>query len=165
MCLLSDALLQYLSSFLGFSYLGRGVSSWLLQQSVATAPYLDRGVSPHRRPSWPSTWDSSSRPSYAHAATAPWMWVWSSWPPPLASGMGVWGSSSGPPFWPWTWGIFSRQPPLTSDLGSSSWPFLCPSSLALSAAASDLRREVTPLGRCPSGQESSQLLPLTSDLG
>ena len=50
-----------------------GISSRLLQQSAAIAPYLGRGVSPHRRPSWPSTWDSSSRPSYTHTATAPWM--------------------------------------------------------------------------------------------
>ena len=28
-----------------------GISSWLLQQSAAAAPYLGRGVSPHRRPS------------------------------------------------------------------------------------------------------------------
>ena len=40
-----------------------GISSRLLQQSAAIAPYLGRGVSPHRRPSWPSMWDSSSRPS------------------------------------------------------------------------------------------------------
>ena len=55
-----------------------GISSRLLQQSTAAAPYLGRGVSPHRSPSWPSTWDSSSRPSCTHAATAPWMWGWSS---------------------------------------------------------------------------------------
>ena len=53
-CLPSDALLQHLLSYLGFSYLGRGVS-------------------PHHRPSWPWTWNSSSRPSCAWAATAPWM--------------------------------------------------------------------------------------------
>ena len=54
-CLPSDALLQYLPSYLGFSYLGRGVSfHGLLQQSAAAAPYLGRGVSPHGRPSWPS---------------------------------------------------------------------------------------------------------------
>ena len=57
-----------------------GFSSWLLQQSAAIAPYLGRGVSPHRRPSWPSRWDSSSRPS-----CAAWTWGWSSRPPPLAS--------------------------------------------------------------------------------
>ena len=51
-----------------------GISSWLLQQSTAAAPYLRRGVSPHHRPSWPWTWSSSSRPSCARAATAPWTW-------------------------------------------------------------------------------------------
>ena len=66
-----------------------GISSWLVQQSAGIAPYLWRGVSPHCRPSWPSTWDSSSRPSCAHAAMAPWTWGWSSWPPPLASVMGL----------------------------------------------------------------------------
>ena len=80
-----------------------GISSQLLQQSTAIAPYLGQGVSPHHRPSWPSTWDSSSRPS-CRAATAPWTWGCSSLPPPLALGLGAWGSSS----WP---------PPLTSDAG------------------------------------------------
>ena len=42
-----------------------GISSRLLQQSAAIAPYLGRGVSPHRHPSWTSMWDSSSRPSCA----------------------------------------------------------------------------------------------------
>ena len=45
-----------------------GISSQLLQQSVAAAPFLGRGVSPHRCPSWPWTWSSSSRPSCARAA-------------------------------------------------------------------------------------------------
>ena len=40
-----------------------GISSRLLQQSTATAPYLGRGVSPHHRPFWPWTWNSSSRSS------------------------------------------------------------------------------------------------------
>ena len=31
-----------------------GISSGLLQQSAAIAPYLGQGVSPHCRPSWPS---------------------------------------------------------------------------------------------------------------
>ena len=50
-----------------------GISSRLLQQSTAAAPYLGRGVSPHCCPSWPWTWSSSSRPSCTHAATTPWM--------------------------------------------------------------------------------------------
>ena len=48
-----------------------GISSQLLQQSTATAPYLRRGVSPYHRCSWPSTWDSSSRPSCACSANPP----------------------------------------------------------------------------------------------
>ena len=52
-----------------------GISSWLLQQSAASAPYLAWGVSPHCRPSWPWMWSSSSRPSCTLAATAPWTWV------------------------------------------------------------------------------------------
>ena len=54
--------------------------------------------------------------------------------------------------WPRTW-------------GSSSQPFLCRYSLALSAAAPDLRSGVTPLGRHPSGMGPFRLLPLTSDVG
>ena len=53
-----------------------GISSRLLQQSAAAAPYLGWGVCPHRHPSWPSMWDSFSRPSCAHAATGPWTWGW-----------------------------------------------------------------------------------------
>ena len=48
-----------------------GLSSWLLQQSAAPAPYLGWGVSPHRHPFRPWTWNSSSRHPGARAATAP----------------------------------------------------------------------------------------------
>ena len=113
-----------------------GISSRLLQQSAATAPYLGWGVSPHCRPFWPWTWSSSSRPSCACAATAP-----------------------------CTWGCSSRPPPLASDGGSSFQLLLRCRSLALSATAPDLGREVTPLGCRPSGMGSSWLLPLTSDVG
>ena len=40
-----------------------GISSRLLQQSAAAAPYLERGVSSHGCPSWPWTWSRSSRPT------------------------------------------------------------------------------------------------------
>ena len=71
-CLPSDALLQHLPSYLGFSYLGcGGISSRLLQQCTAAAPYLGQGVSPYHCRSWSSMWDSSSRPSCACATTAP----------------------------------------------------------------------------------------------
>ena len=49
-----------------------GIFSRLLQQSSAAAPYLGWGISPHHCPSWPSTWNSSSRPSCARTATTPW---------------------------------------------------------------------------------------------
>ena len=45
-CLPSDALLQHLPSYLGVGYLlpwAWGISSRLLQQSAAAAPYLDEG--------------------------------------------------------------------------------------------------------------------------
>ena len=58
-----------------------GISSWLLQQSAATAPYLGLG-----RLSWPWTWSSSSWPSCIHAATTPWTWGCSSQPLPLSLG-------------------------------------------------------------------------------
>ena len=55
-----------------------GISSQLLQQSAATAPYLGQGVTLHGRPSWPWPWSSSSWPSCTHTATTPWMWGCSS---------------------------------------------------------------------------------------
>ena len=80
-CLPSDTLSQHLP-LLGFLLPWKwGVSSRLLQQSAAAAPYLGWGLSPHGRPSWPGTWSRSSQPSCAHAATAPWTSVSSSQPP------------------------------------------------------------------------------------
>ena len=76
-----------------------GISSRRLQQSTAIAPYLGGGVSPHRHPSWPSTWDSSSRPSCARAATAPWTWGWSSWPLNSITPSKVFGGCSASMYW------------------------------------------------------------------
>ena len=85
----------------------------------------------------------------------------------MASGLGVWGSSSWPP--PLASGLGRGVSPLVAapDLGrgvtplsrprwprtrgNSSLPFLRHRSLVLSAAAPDLRRGVTPLGCRPSG--------------
>ena len=64
-----------------------GISSWLLQKSEVTAPYLGRGISLHSHPSWPWTWSSSSWPSCARSATTPWRRGCSSRPPPLMSGV------------------------------------------------------------------------------
>ena len=130
-CLPSDALLQHLPSYLGCSYLGRGVSLYgCCSKSQLQLLTLDEG---YLLTSALLDLQRACRPSCACAATAPWTWRWSSQPLPLASDM---GSSS-------------RPPPLTSDLGSSSLLFLSRCSLALSAAAPDLGGEVTPLGRRP----------------
>ena len=110
-------------------------------------------------------WNSSSRPSCARAATAPWTWGCSSRQSPLALGVGLVLLAAASGLKRGGVGSSSRPPPLTSDLGSSSPPFLRHRSLALSAAAPDLRRGVTPLGHHPSGMGSSRLLPLTSDVG
>ena len=64
-----------------------GISSRLLQQSAAAAPYLGWGVSPHGCPSWPWMW-RSSRSSCTRAAAASWTWGCPSGPPPLTLGMG-----------------------------------------------------------------------------
>ena len=138
-CLPSDALLQHLLSYLGFSYLGHGVSlhgcsskaqPLLLTLDegylLTTAPSdLERGVAPLGCP-------APSQPLLLGGGG------YSSWPPPLASGVGAWGSSS-------------RPPPLISDLGSSSQLFLRLRSLALSAAAPDLG------GSCAVAAQSSVL--------
>ena len=132
-CLPSDAL----PSYLGFSYLGHGVSlhgcsskvQLLLLTSdegyllTAALPDLQRGIAPLGPP-------------------APVQ--------PLLRGCRVAPLGHCP--WPRTW-------------GSSSWLFLCHRSLVLSATAPDLGYGVTPLGCRPSGMGSSQLLPLTSDMG
>ena len=112
LCLPSDALLQYLPSYLGFSYLGHGVSlhgcSSKAQLLLLT---LDEG----------------------YLLTAALQCGIASLGPlapmqPLLLGRGV-----GPPGrcpWSRAWGSSSQLPPLTSDLGSSSQLFLHCHSLA-----------------------------------
>ena len=83
-CLPSDALSPTSTVLLGFLLpWAWGIASQLLQQSAATAPYLGWGISPHRHPSWPWMWSSSSQPSCACTAAAPWTWGSSSQPPLL----------------------------------------------------------------------------------
>ena len=103
-CLLSDALLQHLPSYLGFSYLGRGVSlhgcSSKAQPLVltldvgylltATLPDLQCGIAP-LGPHVPA----QPRLRVTPLVAAPGLG---------RGGMGAWGSSS-------------RPPPLTSDAG------------------------------------------------
>ena len=138
MCLPSDALLQHLPSYLGFSYLGLGISLQALSSKVqlllltldegyhltAALPDLQCGIAPLGPP-------------------APVQ------PPPLL-GRGV--APPGRCRWPQT-------------RGSSFRPFLHHRCLALLAAAPDLGHVVTPLGHHPWGMGSSRLLPLTLDMG
>ena len=136
-CLPSDALLQHLPSYLGFSYLGCEVSLYGCSSKVqlllltldegclltATLPDLQCGMAPLGPP-------------------APMQ------PPLLGPGVAPLG----------------RRPWPQTRAGSSRL-FLRRRSLALSAAAPDLGRGVTLLGCHPSGMGSSRLLPLTSDVG
>ena len=117
-CLPSDALLQHLPSYLGFSYLGRGVSlhgcsskaqpllltldeGYLL---TAALPDLQRGIAPLG--------------------------------PPVPAQPGLHGRGVGPP----------GHRPWPRTRGSSSWPLPFGHGV-LPASAPDLGRGVTPLGR------------------
>ena len=138
-CLPSDALLQYLPSYLGFSYLGCRVSlhgcSSKAQQLLlildkgylltATLPDLQPGIAPLG----------------PLALTQP----------PLL------GCRMAPPSrpWPWTQGGPSLLLPLASD---ARW--------LIPAAAPSLEHGVAPLGRsCAVAAWHSWPLPLTSDVG
>ena len=96
MCLPSDALLQHLPSYLGFSYLERGVSlhgcsskaqpllltldeGYLL---TTTLPDLQRGIAPLGPPAPAQPWLLGHGPPRRTLG-------WSSWTPPLASGVGL----------------------------------------------------------------------------
>ena len=111
MCLPSDALLQHLPSYLGFSYLGRGVSlhgcsskaqpllltldeGYLL---TAALPDLQRGIAPlgPPPPAQPRLLGRGVGPPGHRPGLR--SWGCSSLLPPLASGLGAWGISSGPP--------------------------------------------------------------------
>ena len=101
-CLPSDALLQHLPSYLGFSYLGHGVSLHGCSSKVqpllltldegylltATPPDLERGIAPlgPPAPAQPPVLGSGVAP----LGHRPWPQALgsSSWPPPLASDVG-----------------------------------------------------------------------------
>ena len=101
MCLPSDALLQHLPSYLGFSYLGRGVSlhgcSCKAQPLLFTLdegclltvapPGLERGVAPlgPPAPSQPPLLGRGAAPP-GHRP-CPRAWGRSSWPPPLVDSL------------------------------------------------------------------------------
>ena len=129
-CLPSDALLQYLPSYLGFSYLGRGVSlhgcsskaqpllltldeGYLL---TAALPDLQSGIAPlgPPAPAQPRLLGRGVGPP----GHRPWprLCGCSSLLLPLASGLGAWGSSSRPSV---------LNPPFPSSvLGSTNSPVI-----------------------------------------
>ena len=122
-CLPSDALLQHLPSYSGFSYLGRGVSlhgcSSKVQPLLLT---LDEG---YLLTAAPSDLERGIAPLGRLAPVQP-----------LLLGRGV-----GPPCrcpWPRSWGWSSCLPPLTSDVG-----------YLLSVAAPGLTGWVAPPGHWP----------------
>ena len=106
-CPPSDALLQHLPSYLGFSNLGRGVSlhscsskAQLLLLTLdegylltAALPDLQRGIAPLGLPA--PTQPLLLGCEVAPPSHRPWPGVWgsSSQPLPLALGVGAWGSS------------------------------------------------------------------------
>ena len=110
-CLPSDALLQHLPSYLGFSYLVRGVSlhgcSSKAQRLLLTLdevylltaalPDLQRGIASLGPPVPAQPWLLGR--GVGPPGHCPWPPAWgcSSWLLPLASGLGAWGSSSCPP--------------------------------------------------------------------
>ena len=143
-CLPSDALLQHLPSYLGFSHLGRGVS--LHGCSSKVQPLL-------------------LTLNEAYLLTLDEVYFLTAALPDLQSGIALLGPPV--PAQPPLLGLGVAPPccrPWPRAQGCSSRPFLRRRSLALLAAAPDLGRGVTPLGRHPSGMGSSWLLHLTSDV-
>ena len=142
-CLPSDALLQHLTSYLGFSYLGGGVSlhgcsskaqpllltldkGYLLS---ATIPDLQRGIAPLGPPTQPPLLGlllPAAGPGLGRGCLLP----------AANPGLGLGVAPQGHCPWPWVQGGFSR-PPLTSDVGC----FL--------PAATVFGRWVAPPGRRP----------------
>ena len=149
-CLPSDALLQHLPSYLGFSYLGHGVSlhgcsskaqpllltldeGYLL---TAAVPDLQHGIAPlgppvPAQPLLLGLLLSAAGPGLRRG------WLL----PAAAPGLGLRVAPQGHRPWPRAQGGFS-QPPLTSDTGWFLWPFLHRRSLALWATVPDFGRGV-----------------------
>ena len=146
MCLPSDTLLQHLPSYLGFSYLGRGVSlhgcsskaqtlllildeGYLL---TSTHPDLQRGIAPlgppvPAQPPLLGLLLPAAGPGLRH------VWLL----PAATPGLGLRVAPQGHRPWPRAWGGSSASPPLASG---ARWLLLA------SLTATDLGRGVAPLG-------------------
>ena len=150
-CLPSDALLQHLPSYLGFSYLGRGVSlhscsskAQLLLLTLDEGYLLTAAIRDIQRGMAPLGPPVPMQPPTLGLLL-----------PATAPGLQRRVAPQGHQPWPQRQGGFSR-PPLTSDAG------------CLLPAATDLGCGVALLGCLPwpgTQSSSSQLPPLTSDEG
>ena len=151
-CLPSDALLQHLPSYLGFSYLGRGVSLHSCSSKAqpllltldegylltAALPDLQCGIAPLGPPA-PAQPQLLGR-QVGPPGHRPWprSCGCSSPPLPLVSGLEVWGSSSHLLPRPWAWGVGYLLSAAAPDLGHGVIPLV---------VTPDLRHWVSPLGR------------------
>ena len=165
LCLSSDAFLQHLPSYLGFSYLGHGVSlhgfsskaqpllltldeGYLL---TATLPDLQRGIASLGPPAPAQPWllgHGAAPPGHG-----PWPWDW--------------GPEVAPPTrrpWPQAWGMGYLLLATAPDLGREVTPLIVAPDLGCGVtplvATPDLGHWVSPLGRPPLPQtqgSSSQL--------
>ena len=116
-CLPSDALSQHLPSYLGFSYLGCGISLYgCSSKAQLLLLTVDEG----------------------YLLTAA--------PPDLERGVAPLGLCTHPAAAPWTWGSSSRPLPLTSDLGWLLSTALAPLQYGSLSLCPDLGRGVAPLG-------------------
>ena len=152
-CLPSDALLQHLPSYLGFSYLGHGVSLHgcsskaqllllTLDEGISLLPpFLTFNVGPLGppapvQPPLLGVHLPDAGPGFGHG------WLF----PTAAPGLGLRVATHGHHPWPRVRGGFS-QPPLTSDVG------------CLVPANTDLGHRVAPLGHsCAVTAQHSRLL-------
>ena len=154
MCLPSDVLLLHLRSYLGFSYLGRGVSlhgcsskaqpllltldeGYLL---TAALPDLQPGIAPLGPP----------------APTQPWLLGRGLGPPGHRSWPRVWVAPPGRRPWPRAWGVGYLLLATAPDLGCKVTPLV---------AAPDLGRGVTPLVTAPDLGRGVTPLVAAPDLG
>ena len=173
-CLPSDAVSQHLPSYLGFFYLGRGVSLQGCSSKVqpllltldqgyllTTAPSdLECGIAPLGPPAPTQSLLLGGGVAPPGCHPRPQAWGWSSQPPPLASGVGLLLPAAtpslrrgvGPPArrpWPRAWGSSPGRCPGPRMWGGSSRLLLRCHSPALSAAIPDLGHGVAPLGCRP----------------
>ena len=163
-CLPSDALLQHLPSYLGFSYLGRGVS--LHSYSSKAQPLLLTLEEGYLLTAAPLDLECGVAPLGAPAPAQPPLLV-------LLLPTAIPGLQRGlappcPCHWPQVREALQGHSPCPGARSGFSQPPLTSDAGCLLLAATDLRRGVGPVSHRPWPQmwgSSSQPLPLTSGMG